>query len=309
MSYRIQILSHENGLGLTRDVMVLTQVIADVLPDATISFAEWNSAPRYGAQHFDLNIFVELVEPRHFPSARKNVLIPNPEWYEGRWTTAIRRFNEVWCKTHDAEAIFRKFGARTRHISFDSPDVYMDWIPKDSGFLHVAGGSSAKGTDAVITAFKFTGLPLTLTSNDKRWKTHGAKNIDHIVGRLADEDLRTLMNRHRVHVCPSSYEGFGHYINEAMACKAVVITTNGTPMNEIVDVSASYGVSYDRTTTQNLASHKHVNVYELVTCIGDCARLTPEQCAVLGDRSRAAYIARREYFKVAMQKALESILQ
>ena len=45
--------------------------------------------------------------------------------------------------------------------------------------------------------------------------------------------------RNRVHVCPSSREGFGHYINEARSVSAVIITVDAPPMNEFVTNATS----------------------------------------------------------------------
>lgn len=41
------------------------------------------------------------------------------------------------------------------------------------------------------------------------------------------------MNSHSIHFCCSYTEGFGHHINEGKSCKALILTTNKAPMNEI----------------------------------------------------------------------------
>jgi hypothetical protein len=51
---------------------------------------------------------------------------------------------------------------------------------------------------------------------------------------LAYEELLGLQQSSGVHLCPSREEGFGHYINEARALGALVMTTNWAPMNELV---------------------------------------------------------------------------
>ena len=61
-----------------------------------------------------------------------------------------------------------------------------------------------------------------------------ARNIKFITDWLSDEDRRWLRNIHGVHICPSEMEGFGHYINEARSVKALVIGSNASPMNELV---------------------------------------------------------------------------
>jgi glycosyltransferase involved in cell wall biosynthesis len=53
-------------------------------------------------------------------------------------------------------------------------------------------------------------------------------------GRRSGKFVRGLVAEHGVHLCPSLREGFGHYINEARAASAVVVTTDYGPMNEYV---------------------------------------------------------------------------
>ena len=55
-------------------------------------------------------------------------------------------------------------------------------------------------------------------------------NIKYIDRRLTEDDLNTIMNSHGIHICTSSTEGFGHYINEAKSCKSVYI-----PVNELIN--------------------------------------------------------------------------
>jgi len=60
------------------------------------------------------------------------------------------------------------------------------------------------------------------------------ENLIIYTERLADEELLGLQQSSGVHLCPSREEGFGHYINEARALGALVMTTNWAPMNDLV---------------------------------------------------------------------------
>src|SRR3989344_1923248 len=60
------------------------------------------------------------------------------------------------------------------------------------------------------------------------------ENLILYVRSLADEELLRLQQSSGVHLCPSREEGFGHYINEARALGALVMTTNWAPMNDLV---------------------------------------------------------------------------
>lgn len=51
---------------------------------------------------------------------------------------------------------------------------------------------------------------------------------------ISFESVRRLQLSSPVHVCASEREGFGHYINEARAAGAAIISTDHPPMNELV---------------------------------------------------------------------------
>ncbi|KAF6265542.1 hypothetical protein COO60DRAFT_1697805 [Scenedesmus sp. NREL 46B-D3] len=51
---------------------------------------------------------------------------------------------------------------------------------------------------------------------------------------ISFEDVRALQTSIGLDICPSEREGFGHYLNEARAAGAFVMTTDHPPMNELV---------------------------------------------------------------------------
>src|SRR6202011_4092360 len=80
-----------------------------------------------------------------------------------------------------------------------------------------------------------------------------AANIVHEHGFLSDQDLRTLQNSHRFHLCLSEAEGWGHYIAEAMSVGAVTFTCDAPPMNELVGAERGVLVGVHLGERHNLA--------------------------------------------------------
>jgi glycosyltransferase involved in cell wall biosynthesis len=59
------------------------------------------------------------------------------------------------------------------------------------------------------------------------------KDVFHF-GHIPDEDLPLLYNGAEIFVYPSSYEGFGLPLVEAMACGTPIVASNAAPMPEII---------------------------------------------------------------------------
>jgi glycosyltransferase involved in cell wall biosynthesis len=65
---------------------------------------------------------------------------------------------------------------------------------------------------------------------------------EHVIftGFVTDADLRALYSCARVCVCPSTYEGFGFTVLEAMACRAPVVCSSATSLPEVAGKAALY---------------------------------------------------------------------
>jgi glycosyltransferase involved in cell wall biosynthesis len=301
---RIQVISKDNGVGLTHDFRVLKEAILLADPSAEVLFTDWKQARR--GERFDINFHLELVGKDHMAQAPRNIYVPNPEWYYAHlWDRLMPRMSEVWAKTRDCESIFRAKHHRVEYSGWTSRDMHMPSAERIAGrVLHVAGDSDAKGTEAVLAAavaMPFTAF--TIISRRKRPMASVA-NINFLVD-VSDEVLAEAMNAHRIHLCPSSYEGFGHYINEAKACEAVVITTNAPPMNELVTRDFGVGVAPSRLSYKNLGTHQHVSGMDLADAVSRVMAVSEGILSDLGRRARVDYVRRREAFHAFVDHQLK----
>jgi len=286
---RIQLIGHDNGLGLSQDVKVLRSVLE---PRHEVHFTPWTT-PRRDVR-YDVNIFLELVNPVFFGQARVNYGLLNPEWTLPNFVPHLRRFDAILCKTHDAVECFKGPERRPFYTGFTSMDRKAE-AKRSKRFLHVAGGSQAKGTPQVIEAFRrHPELTLELVGDRYVPKVVPPNVIRH--GQLTAGHLDKLMNECMIHLCPSSYEGFGHYINEARSVGALILTTNAVPMNELAPSQFAIGIPFDHVSTQNLAMHKHVNIEALEDMIVTANALDEGTITDLGDKAREAYLSERQPF-------------
>jgi glycosyltransferase involved in cell wall biosynthesis len=104
--------------------------------------------------------------------------------------------------------------------------------------------SPSKGTNQIIDCWKkrpdFPHLNVYMSKNTytnqyqqlEKDFIHG--NIHLKPGLLDNIQFGKILAESSVILCPSYNEGYGHYINQAKAAGAVVVTTNGPPMNELI---------------------------------------------------------------------------
>lgn len=216
----ITIIGRDNGAGLSKDKDILL---------AHINGSQFRSIDNYHPLDKDneVCIFTEIVEPRYY--GKYNVLIPNQEWFFKHWVKELKNFQAIWVKTDLAYKLFSSMHPNVQKIGFTSVDMYDESVKKEVEFIHTQGKSSDKGTDILM---KWTSDLPTLHLLSKNYSVKKSNVIMH--GFVPDDEFKTLMNRCVLHICPSTMEGYGHYINEAKAMACAVITTDAAPMNELI---------------------------------------------------------------------------
>jgi hypothetical protein len=290
----------DNGVGLQAHY----QILKALLESRGHSVAGVHlRRPR--AQRADINLFLEIIQPKLFPLAPKNWVIVHPEWWYADWTASLPRFDRVFCLTHDAERIFRPLaGDKVRYIGFKSKDRLMPKIVKERAFIHVAGRSEGKNTQAVMDAWRLGQLPYPLLLISHKYVLNSAKVRSR--PRLSEPELAVEMNRRMFHLCPSAYEGFGHYSHEAMGVKGVIITTNRAPMNEIGCVPPELLVEPSASPTQHYAPFFTVGWQEIARAAKAAWELPREKVAEIQAQTRSGFEAgRAEFEKLFMAEVNE----
>jgi len=153
----------------------------------------------------------------------------------------------------------------TTHI-FTKYNSKKNW----NQYLNVSGGSPFKNTGSILNTWlknpSFNYLNIVCSKNC--YKTHiktevsgnfkntispfipGMKSltfkdrkkiIDDTVENLtvhknflSQEKLDMLLTKTGIHLCPSLTEGYGHYINESRSQGALIVSIDGSPMNELI---------------------------------------------------------------------------
>lgn len=313
MSEGIRIVGRTNGVGIDRDV----QLLAD-------AFAAWNGRPAFSRyrslapwRHWlgparatrtgrdDTILFLERVTARWLRSADRFVLIPNQERYPARLVPALRHVQHILCKSVHAVDIFSCHHPSVHFLGFTSVDRRLpDAAPDYDRFFHLGGGSSAKGTPALLELWARHPEWPVLTVVWHRREQVGAvpANVRLIRDYLQDAELRQLQNACGIHLCPSLSEGWGHYIVEAMSCGAVTMVTDGAPMNELVRPDRGILVPAARTQPRKLGVDYFIDVSLLEQRIEQLIRTPLEEKRRLGAAARTWYELNDAAFPVRLQE-------
>jgi Glycosyl transferases group 1 len=325
---RINLIVWDNGVGLSSDMRLLSTALGARGHVVTISalrrgklrkvFRPWQIRARIlgqrlrgrNVQTYDVNLFLEHARPEYFPLARRNVLIPNPEWFDAKDEAALPAIDHLFVKTHHAEAIFCARGCNTTFTGFTSPDRRDASVPRERKFFHLAGRSQNKNTEALLTLWrKHPQWPQLTVVQNPRTAQPGppAANIVHRVDYLADEELKRLQNAHCFHLCPSQTEGFGHYLVEAMSLGATTLTLDAAPMNELVGVERGVLVPVARTETQNLAVTNFFDDDAMQAAIEDMMALEDADLERIGAAARRWYEDNDRAFRERIDAAVSAL--
>ena len=287
----VRILTVLNGVGLQRD----TAIVADLFKQAGWEVVITDIKRELDKRHFDLNVHLEILSKEHIHRAFENWLIPNPEWFFKGWADKLKFVSNVICKTKDCQRIFQGLGCNTVYTSFTSEDRYEP-VTKQRIFFHNQGKSDAKNTDVVLNCWRQynPGVSCVLVG-----KNRGAPIKDVIrCGYMGENEFKTLQNTCLFHVCPSQYEGFGHYIWEALSCGNIVLTTNAAPMSEFIDTDCGILIDTDGTShPQHYGSMWHVQPSAIKKAIDYAVNLPEDKVREMSKAARQRFLDNDAFFK------------
>lgn len=329
---RINLIAWDNPRGLGHDVRLLVDTLASLGHAVEVTRlgrrrhdGQWRSLGLHlkmfwrrlarrdpAATLYDLNIALEHVRPPFMGLARRNALVPNPEWLTPRGQRYLPRFDAVLCKTRHATALFAARGCKALHIGFDSTDCLVSAVAREPSFLHVAGASPFKGTGRLLEVWQrhpeWPRLVVLQSPAPGRTAVTGAANIDHRLGHVSVDEFRRLQNHHAFHLCLSETEGWGHYLVEAMSCGAVVITCDAPPMNELVDASRGLLVRTEAGRPFNMAQRYAFDEAALEVAIARARAMPEAERQLLGERARAWFVENHRTFAARLEAALGELV-
>ncbi len=284
----INIYTSLNGVGLEQDA----NIIRGILNKYTCYVLDYIKRQRCHTNG-DYAIHLEIPRYDEIEKNRINILIPNAEWFDPKWLSKIKHFDMVFCKTFHAVEVFKKFHHNCIYTGFTSNDMFQD-IEKDKRLLHIEGKSMLKNTDALISAYQMRPElpPCYAISSRNTGKFNGLEFFE----RLPYEKLKVLLNACLIHICPSMYEGFGHYINEARSTGAVILTTDRPPMNEFI-TDKRFLIDGIRSRNHNLVPLYKVNTIDLANKIQAVYKMDFEELIEIGKENRKKYLALDVVFK------------
>ncbi|ADI38796.1 putative glycosyltransferase [Waddlia chondrophila WSU 86-1044] len=299
-SLTINLFCRLNGHGLSTDAAILTEAL-------TAQGAQVRRVDRksWKVSSADINIFCEHMVPKYFSKAAKNWFIPNPEWF-GQNLEDLKNIDLILCRTKEVERIFNDLGMKTYFLGFTSPDCFQPHVVKRSDqYLHLAGNSTYKGTDATVKAWMANqSFPLlTVISKKKAPPSDLTPNVKWEQKYVSKEELLDVLNRSAIHLCPSEAEGFGHYISEAMSCGAVVVTTDAPPMNEFIR-DPRFLIPYESASKHDLAMKYYVSAADVEAKVREITQLSPGELKAVGEANRQRYLEMKKNFEENIEQLI-----
>lgn len=257
----------------------------------------------------DLNIFLEWV-PRHmFQAGRRQVLIPNQEWYDVEDEDVLPKFDLVICKTRAAVEVFSKRGCRTAFSSFTSVDRRTaPSAPKRPEFLMIIGNIFGIPERVLDLWARHPEWPRLTLSGRFIPPNVNLPNVRLIRDFISAGEIARLQNECQFHLCVTAAEGFGHKFNEGFSCGAIIVATDAPPMNEIVQPDRGLLVKWDRTNPLRLGTEYHFDAADLERTIENALRLTPAQITAMTSNAKAWFEDNDRFFRKQFPRIVNDLM-
>jgi hypothetical protein len=304
------ILGRSNGVGLDRDASLLAAALAEA--GVSVKCPKIKSLRALFSKEFraDVAFHLERVMPLWKRKAGTHILIPNQERFPRRLLGRLGMIDHILCKSRHAVESFSEHHPSVHFIGFTSEDRRDVNVAMDYGrFFHLAGRSTLKNTGLLLDLWKkHPEWPrLTLVQHPDNAPSSVPGNVELVSRYLPDEELRKLQNACGIHLCPSLSEGWGHYIVEAMSCRAVTVVTDAPPMNELVDSSRGIMVPFRSSEPRHLGQYFHVDPTRLEEVITSLISESAENKQRLGKAARSWFEKNQSEFTMRVAGILSDL--
>ena len=233
-----------SGVGLVADVSLIQDLLFDEY-DIDINYTQQhiplpgNESPPVFAD-YDVGIFFQEYDIQWLSRNKTNILIANEEWLQSPKLSTLKHFDKIITKSSFAKQLLSPYNKNVINCGFISKDRFNSTIKKENKFIHALGKSSQKGTECILDTFipSDNNLPITIIESrggctlDKICNT---PNFNYIKDFITEEAMNLEFNRNFIHLCPSYYEGWGHYLYEALSTGALVYASKIPMFLEWID--------------------------------------------------------------------------
>jgi hypothetical protein len=310
---------HHDTVGLQNDYKILKESLKNFKTNE-ISYPEIAYVRNYKVklETVEMNIFLEHIYANIIQYAKHNVFIPNLEWLNKYDESLIDKIDMILCKTKQGyEILSKKYQNKVKYIGFTSLNRDISQIcPMYNKCVHVKGISKYKNTQMLLDLYmKHPEWPVLYIVNYGIENTNGYIRIDTPVkikeniilyqNFLDEESLKKLMNLCGIHLCCSFSEGFGHYINEGRSVGAAVVTTDGAPMNEMVNELL---ISYDEEVSIMNGYGYKIDAEIMEKQLGKIFEKSQEEMESIGKMNKEQYKISTKKFQEKINSIVESIL-
>ena len=282
-----------NSLGLLNDAKILQNVSYMANVNLDILQYEYSKITSIEIhQNYKYIIFLEHICPKILQNKSIFIYIPNVELINSLDNQIIKNklIDYIFAKTefsnNNLHLVYSNYTkiVKTLWTSIDrlTPNISKNFL----SFLHVKGCSKFKNTQLLLDLWtKHPEWPqLTIVHHgnpnfngflELKEPIKYKKNIVVYQYKLDDKNLEYLMNICGAHICPSEMEGYGHYINEGLSTGAIVISSDGPPMNELNKHGIQ--ISIDSTKMINLGLFCSILEIDIENAINFYLKLSSEE--------------------------------
>jgi glycosyltransferase involved in cell wall biosynthesis len=206
---KINVYYWNNGVGVVNDSILIKNVLHEY------DVITYDISKNNNYRNSDLGIFIQNIQADQLSNNKKNVLLINEEWLNPDEILFLKQFDHLIVKSKYAKDLLSSEHPSIIQTGFFSMD--RQFFPKNTGnILHFKGKSIQKNTELVS-------------------KYNTVKILDSEIEYLTENQVIENLNSHDIHICCSLYEGWGHYLWEAMSCGKLVICSEVPVFKEYLD--------------------------------------------------------------------------